>query len=186
MSPNPLRWQAEKFPPSARDARATYLSTDEQAGDFHGASGFLLGEVDVAARNPTTNVAPVTARLIPNVGELALEAKDGILLRRSEPALFDALARRPRAGSRAQSGQAAEPEVDPYIPIPSNCVGSGCAIGLFPEYTFSSSDKEVGQFVEPNLASPDPTRFCRDRGEQADPRSRNRVCSAPTTRARRP
>ncbi len=127
---------------------------DELSGDFHGASGFLLGEVDVAARNPRTNVAPVHARLIPDIGELALEAKDGILLRRSEPALFDALARRPRAGNRASSGGGfAVPEVDPYIPIPSNCVGSGCAIGLFPEYTFSSSRPDIGDFVAPNLAS---------------------------------
>jgi hypothetical protein len=129
--------------------------SNESFADFHGASGFLLGEVDVSARAPATNLAPVTARLIPNIGELALEAKDGILLRRSEPALFAGLARRPRAGGRAVGGSEENDELDPYIPIPEDCVGTACANGLFPEYTFSSSDEEVGQFVEPNLASPE-------------------------------
>ncbi|HWY17510.1 MAG TPA: hypothetical protein VNY27_02235 [Solirubrobacteraceae bacterium] len=124
----------------------------ERFGDFHGASGFLLGQVDVAARDPLTNRAPVSARLIPSIDELALEAKEGILLRRSEPALFDGLARRPRAGTRAVGGSDRS-EVDPYIPIPSNCVGSVCATALLPEYTFSSSRPDIGDFVKPNLAS---------------------------------
>ena len=46
-----------------------------------------------------------------------------------------------------------ETEVDPYIPIPEECVGQGCASALFPEYTFSSSDKEVGQFVVHNRSA---------------------------------
>lgn len=125
---------------------------NEGFGSFHGASGFLLGEVAVSAREASTNLAPVSVRLIPNIGELALEAKDGILLRRSEPALFAGLARRPRAGGRSSTSEQTS-EVDPYIPIPENCVGVACANGLFPEYTFSSSDEEVGQFVKPNLAS---------------------------------
>ena len=125
---------------------------NESFGSFHGASGFLLGEVAVSAREASTNLAPVSVRLIPNIGELALEAKDGILLRRSEPALFAGLARRPRAGGRSSTSEQVS-EVDPYIPIPENCVGVACANGLFPEYTFSSSDEEVGQFVAPNLAS---------------------------------
>lgn len=124
----------------------------ESFGDFHGASGFLLGQVDVAARNPSTNRAPVTVRLIPNIGELALEAKEGTLLRRSEPALFDGLARRPRAGGRAVNGGEAN-EVDPYIPIPEECVGSECASAILPEYTFTSSDPEIGAFVRHNTAA---------------------------------
>jgi hypothetical protein len=135
----------------------------EEHGDFHGASGFLLGQVDIGEYEAQksyekSNRAKVTARLIPNIGELALEAEDGIVLRRSEPALFHALARRPRAGGRSQSGEAALTEVDPYIPIPSICVGSpGCTTEfLFPEYTFSSSRPDIGGFVEPNLTSADP------------------------------
>jgi hypothetical protein len=123
--------------------------SSEQPG-FHGHSGFLLAQVDVAARNPATNVAPVAAKLIPNVGELALEAKDGLLLRRSGAALFEALARRPRSGGLA-SGTSATDESARYIPIPANCVGAACASAVLPSYTFSSSNPEIGEFVEPNI-----------------------------------
>jgi hypothetical protein len=127
----------------------------ESSGHFLGASGFLLSEVDVAARNPLTNVAPVHVRLIPNVGELALEAVNGTLLRRSNPAQFAGLARRPRAGNQAQNGSTNR-TTDPYIPIPSGCVGTACANGIFPEYTFTSSEPDVGGFVEENLAAAHP------------------------------
>ncbi|MGO9247068.1 MAG: hypothetical protein ACLP7W_00530 [Solirubrobacteraceae bacterium] len=125
---------------------------NERFGDFHGASGFMLAQVEFATYDPATNIARVSARLIPDIGELALEAVDGILLRRSEPGFFDALARRPRAGGRAVNSSQ-ETEVDPYIPIPEECVGTECAVGMFPEYAFSSSDKEVGQFVVHNRAA---------------------------------
>jgi hypothetical protein len=125
---------------------------NERFGDFHGASGFMLAQVEFSTYDEATNVAHVSARLIPDIGELALEAVDGILLRRSEPGFFDALARRPRAGGRAVNGSQ-ETEVDPYIPIPEECVGRECAVGMFPEYEFSSSDKEVGQFVVHNRAT---------------------------------
>jgi len=148
----PLGAGGESIPSFGSGTLGYVAISHERFGDFHGQSGFLLGEVDVAARNPATNRAPVSARLIPNIGELALEAKDGILLRRSEPALFDALARRPRAGNRS-SGGFEVPEVDPYIPIPSNCVGSACASALLPEYSFSSSRPDIGDFVAPNLAA---------------------------------
>jgi hypothetical protein len=131
-------------------------SVAEEAGKgFIGASGFLLAQVHVAERNPETNVAPVTSRLIPNVGELAMEAKDGTLLRRSQAALFDGLARRPRSGNRAHN-QSEGFETSPYIPVPSNCVGVECASGLFPEYSFSSSNTQIGDFVKPNLATGNP------------------------------
>ncbi len=125
---------------------------NEAHEDFHGASGFLLGQIEFATYNEATNVAQVTARLIPNIEELALEAKDGILLRRSEAALFDALARRPRAGGNSQPPSGNPSQTGLYIPIPSNCVGPACASGIFPEYTFSSSNPEIGEFVKPNLA----------------------------------
>jgi hypothetical protein len=138
----------------------SYLTEGNGEGEgegrgFIGASGFLLAQVDVAERKEETNVAPVSAKLIPNIGELAMEAKDGTLLRRSQPALFDGLARRLRSGNRA-ANQSLESETSPYIPIPSNCVGTECAIGLLPEYTFSSSRPDFGDFVEPNLASGEP------------------------------
>ncbi len=124
--------------------------------DFLGQMGFLLAEVDAApsARKPN-NVAPVKARLIPNIGELALEAKGGVLLRRSHAALFDALARRPRAGGKSQRGVNSN-EAAQYIPIPANCIGGACASAIPVEYEFSSSNPDIGEFVEPNLASPEP------------------------------
>ncbi len=133
-----------------------YISAQYAAQpDFIGHSGFLLAEVDAqaAARDPSTLRWPVTARLIPNVGELSLEAEDGVLLHRSQPALFDALARRPRAGCLVEGGGKARCESTPYVPIPANCVGTACANGIFPEYTFSSSRPDIGNFVEPNLAA---------------------------------
>ncbi len=132
----------------------TAVHAEEQ--DFLGQMGFLLAEVDTASSaREANNVAPVKARLIPNIGELALEAKGGVLLRRSHAALFDALARRPRAGGRSQRGTNSN-EAAQYIPIPSNCIGSACASAIPVEYEFSSSNPDIGEFVEPNLASPEP------------------------------
>ncbi len=125
---------------------------EEDNEAFNGASGFLLGNVELATRSAATNQATVKVSLIPDIEELALEAKDGTLLHRSQSALFAALARRPRAGNRSQRGQP-KPQTSLYIPIPSNCVGASCATAILPEYEFNSSDKEVGDFVEPNLAS---------------------------------
>jgi hypothetical protein len=131
---------------------------NEKSGEFHGASGFLLAHV--ASGVDADNRAHVVAELIPNIGELALEAKDGTLLHRSQAYLFAGLARRPRAGNRSQNGGAFRAETDPYIPIPSNCVGSGCPPeggDLLPTYTFSSSNEgQIGEFVAPNLATSDP------------------------------
>ncbi len=117
-----------------------------QEQSFTGHAGFLLAEV--------SSSGVVSARLIPNVGELALEAKDGVLLRRSNPALFSGLARRPRAGCLA-IGTELNCETSPYIPIPANCVGSACATAILPEYSFTSSRPDIGDFVQQNLASPD-------------------------------
>jgi hypothetical protein len=135
-------------------------SPRRQETDFVGASGFLIASVNAAARNPLTNVAPVSTRLIPGVGALALDAADGTLLRRSQQALFEALARRPLGGSRCTGNFA--PRIcetqspDPYIPIPSQCRGQRCATGLFPEYTFTSSQPDIADFVAHDPASLNP------------------------------
>ncbi len=125
----------------------------EAQGDFHGAKGILLGHVHTTERK-SNDEAPVSVQLIPVIGELALEAKDGTLLRRSNPALFEGLARRPRGGCRAEAGQTQCVE-NQYTPIPSLCVVTGCQTAVLPEYEFESSDKEVGRFVERNTASTD-------------------------------
>jgi hypothetical protein len=128
-----------------------YINPNAQAqSNFIGASGFMVAEV---GKLTAEKIAPVHVTLIPDIGELALEAVQGTLLRRSEAARFQALARRPRSGGSAFNGLKT-PETDPYIPIPLNCVGSACAEGVEPEYTFSSSNPEVGNFVQPDTAEP--------------------------------
>jgi hypothetical protein len=148
----PLQSSGSSIPTYGSGTLGYNKSNAESSGAFLGASGFMLGQVNVAARDPNTNRAPVSVRLIPNIGELAMEARDGTLLHRSKVALFAALARRPRAGNRSRNS-ATERETDPYIPIPSICVGASCANGLFPEYSFSSSRPDIGDFVKPNLAA---------------------------------
>src|SRR5208282_1508571 len=106
-----------------------------------------------ARRNALTNRAPVTATLTPNIAQLGLQATDGTLLRRSQVALFQGLARRPSGGSAIIEGETVP---DPYVPLPEPCVGSGCSQFIAPEYTFKSSNAEVGQFVEPEPASLNP------------------------------
>ena len=129
-----------------------YVNTINQlAGNFHGASGLMLAQVNTASRDPATNRAEVQVPLTPVIGELALEALQGTLLQRSHPALFAGLARRPRAGCDAE-GQQSRCEVAPYIPIPSICTGT-CGTAVLPEYGFKSSDPEIGAFVKRNLGS---------------------------------
>jgi hypothetical protein len=151
----PLRVGSGSIPTFGTGTLGYISSVQAERQDFIGHSGILLAEVNVGARNAVTNLAPVTASLIPNIGELALEAQDGVLLHRSQPALFAALARRPRAGGEA-ARQTTINESTPYIPIPANCVGSNCANGIFPAYSFSSSRPSIGDFVAPNLAVGDP------------------------------
>lgn len=120
------------------------------------ASGIMMLGVDTDPRrriDPLTNQAPVSVRLIPTIGELALDATDGTLLRRSEPALFNALARRPRGGMKMRYGDLATP--NPYIPIPASCLGAACAAFIAPEYEFSSSRTDIGDFVKQDPASTD-------------------------------
>ncbi len=151
----PLRFGARSIPSFGSGTLGYVNYIAEERRDFIGASGFLLTQVNVRARNPSTNVAPVTVQLIPDVSELSMEAKDGTLLRRSRPALFYGLARRPRSGNRAHN-KAVEPETSPYIPVGPPCVGVQCAKGVFPEYKFTSSRPDIGDFVEPNPAAADP------------------------------
>jgi hypothetical protein len=117
-----------------------------------GPSGFLLVSVDVAQRNTSTGVAPVTASLIPNVGQLGLNAVDGTLLRRSQVALFEGLARRPLGGEgRTGSGETTAETPDPYTPIPQACAGPPC---IPMSASFTSSNPTIGTFVEQDPSSP--------------------------------
>ena len=128
--------------------------TPGQPDALFGTTGYLLVSVNVAARNPATNVAPTSARLIPLVQSLSLDPVDGTLLRRSAPALFQGLGRRPVAGDRwgavsASSGNPNPPGADPYSQFPPTlCLQSDCASAIEPEYTFTSSEPEIANFVE--------------------------------------
>jgi hypothetical protein len=129
-----------------------YVSDEAQAqSDFIGSSGFLLAQV--APTRNGENVAEVTVKLIPDIGELALEAEEGTLLQRSHVDLFAGLARRPRSGNIAHN-RSSTPGTDPYIPIPATCVGVECASAekLKPAFTLTSSKPKVGNFVKQNLA----------------------------------
>ena len=137
-----------------------------ELSEFLPASGFLLLSVNLAGRSATTNVAPVSVRLIPSIGSLAIDARDGTLLRRSQIALFEALARRPIGGSActAAGGQVSEclrVAPDPYVQIPARCIlGHGfqsrpCQGEILPEYKFTSSRPDIADFVkvDPNSSS---------------------------------
>ncbi|MHB8533021.1 MAG: hypothetical protein ACYDC2_09905, partial [Solirubrobacteraceae bacterium] len=130
---------------------------EEQSG-FIGQSGFLVAEVE---NTPERGRYPVHVKLVPNIAELATEAQQGTLLRRSPAAAFAGLARRPRAGNRAHNQQT-DGEVAPYIQIPANCLGSNCARGIEPEYRFSSEDTRYGEFVKRDLNSPEPNAVLHD------------------------
>lgn len=148
---------------------------------FLGASGFLLAEVDVAARDASTNVAPVTARLIPNVSDLAVDARDGSFLRRSQPALFGALARRPPGGSACPASSntsQCDGSVDPYTPIPSLCSGAACASGVFPEYAFSSSRPDIADFVQVDPTTLNPRSVLLGAGDKPIPDARSGLLCA--------
>jgi photosystem II stability/assembly factor-like uncharacterized protein len=146
------------------------------------ASGFLLASVKVAARSAATNVAPVTVRLVPSIGSLALNTVDGTLLRRSHTALFEALARRPIAGSGCPADGGCTlglPGPDPYVQIPARCVaghgyrGAPCGAEIPPEYRFTSSRPDIANFVEVDPTSTNPRAvFLNGAGKPvADPTS---------------
>jgi hypothetical protein len=125
--------------------------------EFLGASGFLTVSVNTAAYDSATNRAPVTATLIPNIAQLGVDATDGTLLRRSSVSLFDGLARRPAGGLELSGGPGSTSATiapDPYVPIPETCVGALCSRFLAPEYTFTSSNPDIGNFVAPEPSNP--------------------------------
>jgi hypothetical protein len=128
--------------------------TPGQPDALFGTTGYLLVSINVAQRNPATNVAPMSARLIPLVQSLSLNPLDGTLLRRSAPALFEGLGRRPIAGDHwgpisASNGNPSPPGASPYSEFPQPlCLQSDCASAIEPEYTFTSSEPEIANFVE--------------------------------------
>jgi hypothetical protein len=128
--------------------------TAGQPDALFGTTGYLLFSVEISKRSAATNVAPVSARLIPLVQSLSLDPVDGTLLRRSAPALFEGIGRKPLSGDRwgpisASSGNPNPPGADPYSEFPpALCRQSDCSSAIEPEYTFTSSEPEIANFVE--------------------------------------
>jgi hypothetical protein len=120
-----------------------------------GVPGTLLLELDLAHRDPQTNRAPVAVRLIPTIGELALEAVDGRVIQRSRPALFNGLGRRPLSGD-STDGNGFDGRSDPYVPLPLPPCAGGCAGRIEPEVRFTSSEPDIANFVmvDPNSTNP--------------------------------
>ncbi|MDO8185023.1 hypothetical protein Q5424_20860 [Conexibacter sp. JD483] len=133
----------------------------DQADALFGDSGYLLMTVDVARRDQTTNRAPVTVRMEPLIKRLSLAAVDGTLLRRSRPALFQGLGRRPLGGDRwgpisASDGSPNPTGSDPYIAFPAAlCQQANCGTRVTPDYRFTSSDPDIADFVavDPNTSN---------------------------------
>ncbi|HEY5815222.1 MAG TPA: hypothetical protein VIS95_02660, partial [Solirubrobacterales bacterium] len=142
----------------------------EKADSLFGDSGILLLEIGDPA--PGSNVAPVGVRLIPLIEDLSLEATDGTLLRRSRPALFRGLGRRPRGGDRwgqasAGSGSPEPSGGDPYTLFPpEQCLVAGCAARIAPEYSFVSSDPDIADFVKQDPASTNLRKPFLDAGDK--------------------
>jgi hypothetical protein len=129
----------------------------ESADALFGDSGVLL--LEVGTPPPGSNVAPVGVRMIPLIEDLSLEATDGTLLRRSRPALFRGLGRRPRGGDRwgrasAGTGNPDPAGSSPYVSFPPDqCLVPGCATRINPEYGFTSSDPDIADFVRQDPTS---------------------------------
>ena len=125
----------------------------DSADALFGDAGVLLLEVHADQRDPATNRAPTIVRLVPVIEDLSLESTDGTLLRRSRPALFRGLGRKPRGGDRwgrasAGSGNPDPAGGDPYTSFPPDqCLVAGCSARIKPEYSFSSSDPDIADFV---------------------------------------
>lgn len=158
------------------------LVTPDRPSSLFGQSGYLLVSVDVARRDPATNVAPVSTRLVPLVEALSIEAVDGTLLRRSRASLFRGLGRRPAAGDRwgASSSGTAEPAgSDPYTEFPPEvCLVAGCSTRLEPEYEFTSSDPDIGDFVQQDPNSSNLRKPLLDANKKAISNSRSSLFCA--------
>jgi hypothetical protein len=153
------------------------------ADSLFGDTGVMLFELNASQRDPATNRAPVAVRLIPVIQDLSLEAIDGSLLRRSIPALFSGLGRRPLGGDRwgvasAGSGIPDPSGGNPYTEFPpEQCLVAGCADRLKPEFSFTSSDPDIADFVRQDPASPNLRKpFLDSKGKVVTDNSSGLLC----------
>jgi hypothetical protein len=173
-----LTWGTTSIPAFGTGTLGYTPISEPGSNQYSPASGFLL--VSVGVSNPANNIAPVTRAMVPNIGSLAIDATDGTLLRRSQTALFEALARRPEAGFRCAGNtapggcQGVSP--DPYAEIPARCIrgfqGGSCSSEILPEYTFTSSRPDIANFVKVDPASTNPRAVYLLNGKpEPDPKS---------------
>jgi hypothetical protein len=131
-------------------ASGTLGYRDSAPSPGYDVTGMLLLELDLSRRDAASGRAPVSVRLVPVVEDLALEAVDGRLLNRSQPALFRGLGRRVRSGDLE----------DPYVALPTAlCTGSvRCPDRIDPQVRFTSSDPDIADFVRVDRSSPNPRK----------------------------
>ena len=164
-----------------------YVPPPANPEEFLGAGGFLLVSLDIGARDAATNRVPVRATLTPNISQLGLDATSGTLLRRSQVALFQGLARRPAGGLELAGGVGTSDDIapDPYVPIPETCIGGACSQFIAPEYTFTSSNPDIGDFVQPEPSNPNPLTVLQGPGRQARAELPLRLALGPVLRLQR-
>jgi hypothetical protein len=174
-----LIWGTASIPAFGTGTLGYINISEPNLHSYSPASGFLLLSVEKPP-NEATNIAPVTRTLVPDISSLAIDADDGTLLRRSQTALFEALARRPIAGFRCTGNNAPEfcngVSPDPYAQIPARCIrgfeGASCASEILPEYAFTSSRPDIANFVKVDPASTNPRAVYLQKGKPVpDPKS---------------
>ena len=146
---------AESIPTFGSGTLGYVNFTAESSGDFLGASGFLLGQVDVAAAQPHDERRRGHRAADPQHRRTRAGSQGRDAAAPQQPRAV----RRPRAPSaRGQPRRNAEHPAQhrSLYPDPLQLRGTACANGIFPEYTFSSSHPDIGDFVKENLASPEP------------------------------
>jgi hypothetical protein len=114
-------------------------------------SGSFVSWYRVSVDTATGQVA-VTA--VPLVESLALKPLAGLSVARSQTLEFQAIARRPRgslATTRGNTGSSFENLLgfDNYVQIPTPSCSTGVTC-IQPDYSFTSSDPTIGDFVQPS------------------------------------
>jgi len=124
------------------------------AEDWLGSSATVEAQVHLAGESEGRTAVTVAA--IPNIAGLMLYTHAGPRLAAGDAVMFEALGRVPAGGIRVDevNGAPSFSGPEPYVrmPFPSaslNCGGANCQFQVPLEYSFASSDPQVGDFVMP-------------------------------------
>ena len=122
------------------------------SSDWLGSSAALLANFG-HDEPEESNIFPITVRAIPQIESLSMRSDRGSRLNTGEAVLFEGLGRRPAAGIRVEE-EAGAPRFAGPSPTkcsPSRaqlrCRGANCDHQVAVEYSFDSSDPEVGDFL---------------------------------------